>query len=733
MSTMKNKKTSWYPEVGEETTKLLSSLSIPGDAKESLLNEALDLMALCGSPSLPKHQETGLAFGYVQSGKTMSFTTLTALAKDNGYQVVIIIAGISDNLLDQSTKRLTSDLQLDKREDREWLGVKKNPSLKEFEAIKQVLQSWKDKSLPDEFPRRTVLITVMKNQKRLADLVKLVKQLNMEKVPVLIIDDEGDQASLNTKARKNAMLAEKEQSTIYKRVIDLKSLLPHHTFIQYTATPQANLFVHMLDTLSPNFIRLLTPGKGYVGGETFFIDNKNLVKVIPSGDIPEKETKIESPPESLEEAMQFFFLGVAVGSLQDKEKGNRSMIVHPSRLQEDQRVYFDWVNNIKKHYSFILSEGNEQDRKDLLLAFHTVYKKLEITVKDLPSFEKIANENYLAAAIKRTQIEEVNSRQGKTPLINWGDHYSHILVGGQALDRGFTVEGLTVTYMPRSVGVGNMDTIQQRARFFGYKSDYLGLCRIYLDKNTLDAYNHYIHHEIDLRTSLERNNYDNRHLNDWERQVILDSAYNLARQNIFSHSFEREKWGGGKWLTIDFPQDLPTTIENNRLAVQALLDSSINFSEDKGHEKRTEEQKHFEATCTVEFIYNKFISKLKFTRISDSKTFHLIRSKLKSFLERREGGLEMVSIYLMSKGKARIRQLSKDDKVKQLFQGKNPKSGAIIYPGDREIKNENHITIQIHNLDLKDTSGNIINNVYTIAVWVPPSMREERIIQKEEL
>ncbi len=82
---------------------------------------------------------------------------------------------------------------------------------------------------------------------------------------------------------------------------------------------------------------------------------------------------------------------------------------------------------------------------------------------------------------------EVNTgnRKRKTPSIRWNDFYSHILVGGQAMDRGFTVEGLTVTYMPRSLGTGQVDTTLQRARFFGYKGSYLGFCSVWLDQPTL--------------------------------------------------------------------------------------------------------------------------------------------------------------------------------------------------------------------------------------------------------
>ncbi|WP_259279937.1 Z1 domain-containing protein [Enterobacter roggenkampii] len=110
--------------------------------------------------------------------------------------------------------------------------------------------------------------------------------------------------------------------------------------------------------------------------------------------------------------------------------------------------------------------------------FRKSYNHLKETTC-LPPFEQVANS--FGIAFKNTQIVEVNSRKNKTPAIDWQHNYGWILVGGIAVDRGFTVEGLTVTYMPRGVGVGNADTIQQRARFFGYKKNYLGFCRVYLE------------------------------------------------------------------------------------------------------------------------------------------------------------------------------------------------------------------------------------------------------------
>ena len=107
---------------------------------------------------------------------------------------------------------------------------------------------------------------------------------------------------------------------------------------------------------------------------------------------------------------------------------------------------------------------------------------------------------------------EVNASRGKTPEIRWSDFYSHILVGGQAMDRGFTVEGLTVTYMPRPLATGQVDTTLQRGRFFGYKGSYLGFCRVWLDQANIDAFRAIIEHEEDVRRRLEEFDVNNKHL-----------------------------------------------------------------------------------------------------------------------------------------------------------------------------------------------------------------------------
>lgn len=275
--------------------------------------------------------------------------------------------------------------------------------------------------------------------------------------------------------------------------------------------------------------------------------------------------------------------------------------------------------------------------------------------------------------------------------------------------------------MPRSVGVGTVDTIQQRARFFGYKKGYLGYCRVYLDTDTINAYRSYVEHEADLRDSLTRNNLANRHLDDWEREVVLERAYQLARKNIFSNEFDRYDWHND-WFRITAPHDLTNIIESNRRVTQEFIKKNESFfREDDGHIRRTEEQKHLICEMSLGKVYNHFLMKLKFTRDSDSEAFTILKNVIVRYLD--EGSNSNATIYLMRKGESRLRQLTRKDEIQQLFQGKNPRTGVVIYPGDAEIKNFTNLTIQIHNLNLlnKET-GELFQNVYSIAVWIPDAM-----------
>lgn len=736
----------WNPFVGDETSELLRSKGFANPDRTlnengvRVLDETYRIMQVCGNPNTVSNSETGIVIGYVQSGKTLSFTTLTALASDNRYRIIIVLGGTTKPLLLQSTARLRKDLRIDNRYgfEQKWIQITNPETQEDFDTITNALDQWSNPTFPKE-RCKSILITVMKNGNRLQNLAELLRDVNLIGVPTLIIDDEGDQASLNTRARWAARqgidvedLTENDVSTIYRRITTLRNIFPHHTFLQYTATPQANLFINIMDRLSPNFIKLLTPGDEYTGGIQFFRENPNLIREIPMDNISNATQQLQEPPESLLEALRVFYLGVVAGTVLESFKlpsqRNRSMLVHPSRLQGDHTTFYGWVNTIKESWRRLLSGNDEDEKADLLRDFRTSYDDLQMTVSDLPAFETLTDFN-LVHAIQYTPIVEVNSRRGATPQINWQDSYSWILVGGQSMDRGFTVEGLTVTYMPRNIGVGNVDTIQQRARFFGYKRSYLGYCRVFLDQVTIDAYNFIVEHEEDVRSRLVGFDVSNRHLNDWDREAVLDQMLNLTRANILYDGLDRDRFGND-WFRINAPHDTENLIQSNTTALLHFLNTkAAMFAEDEGHANRTQEQKHLVARIPMKECLEHLLNKLKYTRESDSATYSSLRGILKGYLD--EHPDDDCLVYLMSANTLdnwtrRIRRLDRNDEIQQLFQGRNPRTGEVIYPGDSEIKNENLLTLQVHLLNIRDTD---FESVPTLAIWIPEHIGRDVIRQ----
>lgn len=738
-----NENGNWNPFVGEETNELLRSKGFANPDRTlsengiRVLDETYRIMQVCGNPNCHANNETGIIIGYVQSGKTLSFTTLTALARDNNYQIVIIIGGTSVNLLDQSTKRVRKDLRIDSRYgfEQRWTQITNPHTHEDIDTITNALDQWANPTFPND-RCRTILITVMKNGSHLRNLADLLSGMNLNGIPTLIIDDEGDQASLNTRAKWAARqgidiedLTENEVSTIYRRITTLRNTFAHHTFLQYTATPQANLFINIMDRLSPNFIKLLTPGEEYTGGIQFFRENPNLIREIPLISIANTHQPLNEPPDTLLEALRIFYLGVAAGTVLELYKlpsqRNRSMLVHPSRLQGDHTTFYGWVNTIKESWRRLLSGNDDDEKAELLLDFRSAYNDLQMTVAELPSFESLTDFN-LIHAIQYTPIIEVNSRRGATPQINWQDSYSWILVGGQSMDRGFTVEGLTVTYMPRNVGVGNVDTIQQRARFFGYKRSYLGYCRVYLDQVTIDAYTFIIDHEEDVRSRLEEFSTSNKHLNDWDREAVLDQMLNLTRANILYDDIDRDRFGND-WFRIKAPHDTPEFIELNRAAVMNYITPKSNiFIKDEGSEKRTDEQLNLVARVSLKDCLTNLLNKLKFTRETDSSTYSSLRGILKRYLD--ENPQEECLLFLMStknidNWNSGMRKLDRNDEINPLFQGSNINTG---YFGAREIKDSSLVSVQLYMLDLRDT---LFTRVPLPAIWIPESIGKDIIRQ----
>jgi hypothetical protein len=709
----------WYPIVGEETQALLDNLPLPDqESRTRVLEEAIEVIRRCVPPMSASGSRTGLVTGYVQSGKTMSFTTVTALACDNGYRMVILIGGTKTNLFKQSNDSLKKDLRLDNRQDRKWMDYE-NPREDKHQILQSTLDEWEDPSVPED-ERQIALLTVMKQANHLEHLNKLLAKMNLEEVPILIIDDEADQAGLNNRVNQG------EMSTIYRHLIELRQLLPHHSLLQYTATPQAPLLINIVDVLSPNFAEVLTPGSDYTGGKEFFLEKPQLIKTIASDEIPTQNNSVIDPPKSFLFAMMLFYLGVAAGFIRDKNRGNRSMMVHPSQKIAPHGEYFFWARQVNNQWKNTLGrDASVPARVDLLASFKKAYEDLVKTVPDLPSFEQLVET--LPRALNQTNIQQVNTAGGKTPAIDWRTQYPHILVGGQAMDRGFVVKGLTVTYMPRGAGIGNADTIQQRARFFGYKRSYLGYCRVFLESDVQDTFKSYVEHEESIRKQLSKQR--GKPLSEWKRAFLLDLSLRPARANVLSMPYMRGKFSD-EWYAPDYPNDSEDAIKTNQEVVDTFW-SKLTASDEKKIGKSLVNKHLFASNIPLSHILEELIIRFRTTHPSDSQQLTGLMLQVQRYLE--DNPDEIGEIYLIDKGKKRQRTLFIKNKGKlSLFQGRSTSNEPEKYPGDRKIRIDDKLTVQIHTLNIHvEAEKRDIPNVPVIAIWVPRKMARGWVSQNQ--
>jgi len=716
----------WRPVVGPEALDFLESAA-PESSRESIRDAAVSILSKAIPPNADAGQETGLVVGYVQSGKTMSFEAVAALARDNGFQVVIVVAGTSIPLLDQSTGRLYQDLRLgDTRRARRWIQFQ-NPDEDDatVQAIRDVLEVWRDPSAPEEY-KRTVLVTVLKHHRRLQNLTDVVSAIGLRGTPVLIIDDEADQVSLNNE------VAQGQESTTYRRLMELRQALPNHTYLQYTATPQAPLLISIIDALSPNFVQVLDPGDDYVGGREFFGANRAYVRVIPPQDVPTNANPLVDVPDSLLQALRVFMVGVSAGLRDGRNTGNRSMLVHPSHRTVQHQAYYGWVRDVFEEWKRVLSlSDDDPDKQELIEELRSARNDLAGTVgTTLAPFAELVPQ--FRFAFRNTRILEVNARAGRTPPVDWRSAYGWILVGGQAMDRGFTVEGLTVTYMPRGVGVGNADTVQQRARFFGYKRPYIGYCRLYLEQGALNALRSYVEHEEDIRGQLQLFQQNGRPLNEWKRAFVLDRALRPCRDSVLEFDYMRGRYSD-EWVNPRVVLASDEVLRANRETVAGFM-RQLQFTESQGHPDRTEVQRHtvcFDVPLAT--VIDLLLVRLRITGTTDSQRYTGLLLQLSKALE--DNPEEVCAVYRMSPTTRRERSIDEDGEVPNLFQGEapvNPRDRrGEIYPGDRAIRQDDNVTVQIHTLNLTRDDSVVSEEVVVTPVWVPARLARGWISQEQ--
>lgn len=721
----------WSPVLGEEVERLRDNL--PADGVNSIVHDAVAILGRCAPPGGGDARRAGLVVGEVQSGKTASFTTVLAAARDNGFALAVLVAGTTTNLLAQSRRRLEKDLGLlESQAYRRWDHVS-SPTTNgdDVDRIASDLEEFLDADPLDPAPM--VLITVMKNHTHMSNLAavlkKVAERVDLSKVTAVVIDDEADQASPN--------ISKTSESATYRNLREIRNGLPCHTLLGYTATPQAPLLIALADELSPEFVCVLRSGKNYTGGQYFFGEHEgDFVRVIPETEIAATAQKDPEPPSTLFAALATYLLGAAATQI-TRSGDQRSMLIHPSVKTIPHAMYRSWIEIAKTQWSKLLLDGEPADVEDLVdTYFSPAYDDLTRTASDLPPLKDLLKR--VPRILRKTWIREINAVGGSATEVNFNEAFSWIVVGGAKLDRGFTVEGLSVTYMPRDLGVGNADSIEQRGRFFGYKRSYAGLCRAWLTLDMAAALSDYVDHENAMRKELIRQAQSGESLKDWRRAFILSPRLKLTRGAVIKLRLSRIKLSDSwyqQW-NVPIPQALGDIGELN-LSLCDEFCAGLAFREDPEHPDWTLMQHHSRAVTLLKSALDQFLAQFHMVE-EDSSQYTTLLLGLEQLVE--SNPETSLSVLKMSSGRARTRTIQGDTtRLKSLFQGR---TADRRYPGDREIHDKDGLTLQIHYLDVYADAGDEADDenrargellrqlVPVIALYVPSHLKLSGIFEE---
>jgi hypothetical protein len=629
------------------------------------------------------YQSKGLVVGYVQSGKTANFTGVIAKAIDAGYRLIIVLTGTVEILRRQTQRRLDMEVvgvenilggidehdaeqvaRTDYYDDQDWIAgkflrhgvpihtidsiplihrlstfegdyrrLRQGLSTLDFRAGRELV----DRSRPlydpiNLFQSDVRLAVVKKNSTVLGRLVDDLKEIRADlgEIPTLIIDDEADQASVNTKRQKSKTDEEKERSAINRRISDLLSVLKRAQYVGYTATPFANVFVDPDDSediFPKDFIISLERPVGYMGARDFYdldvdfggrpktIDNSNEKAFIR--DLVAVDNAALRRNE-IQYALDSFVLTGALKLNRGNNTGQRfrhhTMLVHESVKQVQHEALKDEVLAIWRQSSYDSSVGLDRLRELYIGDFAPVAAALhrrdvaaakthEFPPPEVPpmpgSFEDLVADGWIGAALDRIDrgtsvvivVNGAAERDYAQDSLNFeADDVWKILVGGTKLSRGFTVEGLTVSYYTRRTL--QADTLMQMGRWFGFRRGYRDLVRLYIGRNVpapggkhvdlYEAFEAVVRDEEDFRAELAR--YADINERTGHAQVRPEDVPPMVFQQVpwlkptagskmYNAELVRQGIGG---QLVDFPlqpdRDGGSNNETHFQAVQPILD-----------------------------------------------------------------------------------------------------------------------------------------------------------------
>ena len=500
----------------------------------------------------------GMVVGSVQSGKTANYIGLINKAVDAGYKLVIVLAGIHSNLRAQTQLRVDEGvLGFDTQKSRKlnlngrWIGVGKPP------ADKLVIHSLTSSAEKGDFSKPVaesigvmiggdpVVLVVKKNSKLLGNLLKWVRHVAASEesdgkiipnIPLLLIDDEADNASINVKDRKGTDGDAESVSAINGKIREILSTFEKSAYVGYTATPFANIFVnpsaqtdkHGDDIFPRSFIINVKPPSNYVGpGKVFGLDGDADAGILAQDGLPivrqiddytapsafpprhKKDHVPTELPASLKRAIRCFILSCAARRARGQGRKHNSMLVHVTRFVDVQnhvvRLVRDEVLGLQRRIEFGDGSRTPTVRDQLRELWETEFVPVSEALGDDagPAVMWAQVDAELHGAASKFVILPINGFAKEA--LDYKEHEAEgrnvIAVGGDKLSRGLTLEGLSISYFLRTSRM--YDTLMQMGRWFGYRPGYLDLCRLFTTGLLSTWYRHIALADAELRREFD--------------------------------------------------------------------------------------------------------------------------------------------------------------------------------------------------------------------------------------
>lgn len=527
------------PHYWSRYKKLLLSKRLPADvitSTDTVTDTILDRM---GNPNeTGSWDRKGMVVGHVQSGKTQNYTGLVCKAADAGYRLIVVIAGIHNNLRNQTQGRIDEGFvgrdtgRLEKKETKDKprvIGVGKFDDRKAPVSLTTTLRDFNKATATTNTSQIAsyavpVVLVIKKNSRTLANLVDWLKEhstthgTDMVDQPMLLIDDEADNASIDIKYGKG------EVSRINGQIRELLALFRRSCYVGYTATPFANIFidpdsddeVYRQDLFPRHFIIGLDAPTNYFGARKVFIDGvpdeederpSYLRFIEDNGDVLPVKHKIDhnltALPESMIDALRCFLVARVIRNARGQSSQHASMLVNASRFTGVQELIRNRLHEqLKTIEDAIRVDGGLEDAAERNPDIAELKRCWEHEYRDAGLSWNEVREGLLPV-VASAQVLSVNAASSSSLDYEGGGlGQTVIAVGGFSLSRGLTLEGLTVSYFLRNSVM--YDTLMQMGRWFGYRPNYEDLCRIWMPEEAASWYAHIGEATEELQLELKR-------------------------------------------------------------------------------------------------------------------------------------------------------------------------------------------------------------------------------------